>query len=78
MRNDWLVTSSGAVSPGLGELALGLVDDAAQLDDLVAHVVGRAPSRIAWRISANFDSASSVNSGSATRSGISTYSKWLR
>ena len=38
MRNDWPSTSAGAPSARRGELALDVVDDAAQLDDLVADL----------------------------------------
>ena len=77
MRNDWLATSSGAVNPGLDSRrsASSMIPRSSMMRSFTSAV---RPSRIAWRTSANFVSASSVNCGSATRSGISTYSKWLR
>ncbi len=38
MRKDWPSTSAGAASTGCGELAFDVVEDAAQLDDLVADL----------------------------------------
>ena len=63
----------------VGQLALDVVHDAAQLDDLVADLAdSESPLRIIVRISANSDSAWIVRELSATRSGISTSSKWSR
>ena len=77
IRNDWLVTRSGAVSPGLDSFR-SASSTMLRSSTIRSRTSSVRPSRIAWRTSANFDSASSVNWGSATRSGISTYSKWLR
>ena len=79
MRNDWPNTTAGRAEAFVGQLPLGVVDQTAQLDDVRADLVdGRAVADQPADLGELRLRVGGEASGSTTRNGISTSSKWLR